>query len=111
MNREVCSYCAELSVKIPDDAIIQDKIDVLAQGLCGTAVESIQLAQTVGAEIYATVGSEEKVQYLMGRSGLLRKHIFRSRDTGFLDGVLRETNGKDVDLAPNSLSGELLHAT
>lgn len=65
----------------------------------------------VGAEIYATVGSEDKVQYLMDNFGLPRQRIFRSRDTSFVEGVLRETNGKGVDLALNSLSGELLHAT
>jgi NADPH:quinone reductase-like Zn-dependent oxidoreductase len=37
--------------------------------------------------------------------------IFHSRDTLFVDDVLRETNGRGVDLALNSLAGELLHAT
>jgi NAD(P)-dependent dehydrogenase (short-subunit alcohol dehydrogenase family) len=65
----------------------------------------------VGAEIYATVGSEEKVEYLMTTFGIPRNHIFHSRDTSFVDDVFTQTNGKGVDLALNSLSGELLHAT
>lgn len=65
----------------------------------------------VGAEIYATVGSEEKIKYLTEKVGLPRNRIFSSRDTSFVEGLMRETNGKGVDLALNSLSGELLHAT
>lgn len=65
----------------------------------------------VGAEIYATVGSEEKVEYLTKVVGLARNRIFNSRDASFEEHLLRETNGKGVDLALNSLSGELLHST
>lgn len=65
----------------------------------------------VGAEIYATVGSEEKIKYLTDTVGLPRNRIFSSRDTSFVEGLMRETGGRGVDLALNSLSGELLHAT
>lgn len=65
----------------------------------------------VGAEIYVTVGSEEKVKYLIDTFDLPRNRIFNSRDTSFVQGLMQETDGKGVDLALNSLSGELLHAT
>lgn len=65
----------------------------------------------LGAEIYTTVGSEKKVQYLMETFDLPRNRIFNSRNTSFVDDLLRETKGKGVDVALNSLSGELLHAT
>lgn len=65
----------------------------------------------VGAEIYATVGSEEKVRCLTDTVGLPANRIFHSRDTSFVAGLMRETGGKGVDLVLNSLSGELLHAT
>lgn len=64
-----------------------------------------------GAEIYTTVGSEEKVKYLMDTFRLPRNRIFNSRSTSFVEELMRETNGEGVDLALNSLSGELLHAT
>lgn len=64
-----------------------------------------------GAEIYTTVGNEEKVKYLMETFGLPRNRIFNSRNTSFAEDVMRATNGEGVDLALNSLSGELLHAT
>ena len=65
----------------------------------------------VGAEIYATVSSEEKVKYLIDTYGLLRNRIFNSRVISFVEGIMDETRGRGVDLALNSLSGELLHAT
>ncbi|PGH10329.1 hypothetical protein GX51_00086 [Blastomyces parvus] len=91
---------------------LQRHQSVLIHSACGgVGLAAIQIARMVDAEIYATVGSEEKAQYLMDTFGLPAQRIFRSRDTSFVEGVLRETNGKGVDLALNSLSGELLHAT
>lgn len=72
---------------------------------------ALQLARMMEAEIYATVGSEEKAQYLMATFGLPRNRIFNSRDASFVEDVKRETNGEGVNLALNSLSGDLLHAT
>lgn len=65
----------------------------------------------VGAEVYTTVSNDEKVKYLMDTFGLPRNRIFDSRSESFVTDVMRETNGAGVDLALNSLSGELLHAT
>jgi acyl carrier protein len=63
------------------------------------------------AELYVTVGSEEKVKYLMDNYNIPRNRIFNSRDKSFVDGVMRETDGRGMDFILNSLSGELLHAT
>ena len=64
-----------------------------------------------GAEIYATVGNDEKVKFLMETFHLPRNRIFNSRNDSFVEDIMRETNNGGVDLALNSLSGELLHAT
>ena len=65
----------------------------------------------LGAQIYVTVGSEDKIKYLMDNYRMPRNRIFNSRDVSFVDGVMRETGGRGVDFILNSLSGELLHAT
>jgi NADPH:quinone reductase-like Zn-dependent oxidoreductase len=65
----------------------------------------------IGAEIFATVGSPEKIEYLVEHHGVPRERIFHSRDDSFKTEVLRATNGCGVDLVLNSLSGELLHAS
>lgn len=64
-----------------------------------------------GVEIYATVGSDAKVKHLIDNFGLPKSRIFSSRDATFVDGIMRETGGRGVDLALNSLSGDLLHET
>ncbi|KAF2963761.1 hypothetical protein GQX73_g9817 [Xylaria multiplex] len=80
-----------------------------AAGGVGQAV--IQLAQHVGAELFATVGSLEKRDFLEKTYGLPRDHIFSSRDLTFKAGIMRMTNGRGVDIVINSLSGEMLRAS
>ncbi|KAI1778844.1 KR domain-containing protein [Hypoxylon cercidicola] len=63
----------------------------------------------LGAEIYVTVGNEKKAQYLIKAFGFQRERIFNSRDSSFVEGIMRETNGTGADVVLNSLSGELLH--
>lgn len=58
-----------------------------------------------------TVGSDEKVQYLIETFNIPRDHIFNARDGSFLPALMGATNGKGVNLVLNSLSGELLHAS
>lgn len=85
---------------------------VLIHSACGgVGLAAIQLCKMIGAEIYCTVGSEEKVQYLESTFGISREHIFNSRDASFLPDVLKATHGRGVDVVLNSLSGELLHAS
>ncbi|KAI2820032.1 hypothetical protein CBS115989_3941 [Aspergillus niger] len=91
---------------------LQEGQSILIHSACGgVGIAAIQLARMTGATIYATVGSDEKVRYLMETFGLPRNRIFNSHDSSFVEGVMRETQGQGVDLALNSLSGELLHAT
>ncbi|KAK2602238.1 hypothetical protein N8I77_008788 [Diaporthe amygdali] len=84
---------------------------LIHSGAGGVGLAAIQVARMLGAEIYTTVGSEVKVKYLMDTFGIPRNRIFNSRDTSFVDDLLRETDGKGADVVLNSLSGELLHAT
>ncbi|TVY85232.1 Highly reducing polyketide synthase FUM1 [Lachnellula suecica] len=85
---------------------------VLIHSACGgVGIAAIQIAKMIGAEIFCTVGNPEKVQYLMENFNIPRNRIFNSRDASFLPELMAETNGRGVDVALNSLSGELLHAT
>ncbi|KAB8208925.1 hypothetical protein BDV34DRAFT_189747 [Aspergillus parasiticus] len=75
----------------------------------GVGIATIQLAKLIGAEIFATVGTEEKKQYLIEHFGLTPDHIFNSRDSSFASSIKSITNGRGVDVILNSLLGELLH--
>lgn len=85
---------------------------MLIHSACGgVGLAAIRICQAIGAKIYATVGSEEKADYLVQRCGLPRGDIFHSRNDSFVDGIMQATAGKGVDLVLNSLAGKLLHAS
>ncbi|KAI0534837.1 hypothetical protein GGR58DRAFT_519918 [Xylaria digitata] len=77
----------------------------------GVGVACLQLAQYKQAEIYVTVGTEEKRQFLEENYGIPRSRMFSSRNTQFAKEILRETGGRGVDVIVNSLIGELLDAS
>jgi NADPH:quinone reductase-like Zn-dependent oxidoreductase/phospholipid N-methyltransferase len=77
----------------------------------GTGQLAILAAQMVGAEVFCTVGFEQKKQLLMELYSIPEDHIFYSRDTRFKEGVLKATNGMGVDVILNSLVGEGLRAS
>ncbi|PHH63369.1 hypothetical protein CDD81_6066 [Ophiocordyceps australis] len=85
---------------------------VLVHSACGgVGIAALNICRMVGAEVFATVGNSEKVQYLMDEFGLDRDHIFNSRDASFYHDLMAMTNGRGADLVLNSLSGELLHTS
>ncbi|MEM9271685.1 MAG: SDR family NAD(P)-dependent oxidoreductase [Cyanobacteria bacterium P01_F01_bin.143] len=74
-----------------------------AAGGVGTA--AVQVAQWVGAEIFATAGNPEKREFL---HSLGIEHVFDSRSADFAEEIKQRTQGKGVDVVLNSLAGELL---
>ncbi|KAL8910070.1 MAG: hypothetical protein Q9171_004624 [Xanthocarpia ochracea] len=77
----------------------------------GVGIACIQLAQYKKAEIYVTVGTEEKRQFLEDNYNIPRSRMFSSRNTKFAHEIFRETGGRGVDCCINSLVGELLDAS
>ncbi|KAI1097720.1 putative polyketide synthase [Jackrogersella minutella] len=77
----------------------------------GVGQAAIQIAKRIGATIFATAGTPEKREWLSRTFEIPSSHIFNSRDSSFLHGVLGATNNRGVDVILNSLSGELLHTS
>ncbi|KAF6820431.1 polyketide synthase [Colletotrichum sojae] len=78
----------------------------------GVGLAAIQVARHLGAgAVFATAGTAGKRAFLRDMAGINPSQIFSSRDDGFVDGVMRATGGRGVDVVLNSLSGELLHAS
>ncbi|KAK4150451.1 putative polyketide synthase [Chaetomidium leptoderma] len=93
---------------------------VLIHSACGgVGLAAVQVCRAVLGDddgegqggVFATVGSQEKVDFLGERFGIGRGRVFSSRDGGFVEGVMKATEGRGVDLVLNSLAGELLHAS
>ncbi|KAI4228292.1 MAG: hypothetical protein L6R36_001722 [Xanthoria steineri] len=107
-----------LCVKIPDFLTFNEAATMLIP--FATVIHSLitlgglEKGQSIlihRAEIYVTVGNDEKRDFLMQKFDIPGRRIFHSRDSSFKAGVMRETQGEGVDVVLNSLSGELLHAT
>ncbi|KAI5864836.1 hypothetical protein GGS23DRAFT_465969 [Durotheca rogersii] len=77
----------------------------------GVGQAAVKLAQLAGAEVFVTVGSDEKRQFMIDEYGIPASHIFSSRRSGFAERIMRTTNGRGVDVVLNSLAGELLKET
>ncbi|MYH71677.1 MAG: SDR family NAD(P)-dependent oxidoreductase [Acidimicrobiia bacterium] len=70
-------------------------------GTGGVGMAAVQLAQAIGAEVFATT-SAPKQAYL---KSLGVKHVFDSRQTKFGEEILQATGGEGVHLVLNSLTG------
>jgi NADPH:quinone reductase-like Zn-dependent oxidoreductase len=71
----------------------------------GIGLAAIQMANAVGAEIFATVGTTQKREFL---KSLGVEHILNSRSLEFADDVMKLTGGEGVDVVLNSLAGEAI---
>jgi acyl transferase domain-containing protein/acyl carrier protein len=74
----------------------------------GVGIAAVQIAQHIGAEIYATAGSVEKRSWL---SAMGVPYVMDSRSLTFADEVRVKTHGEGVDVVLNSLSGEFIPAS
>ena len=68
----------------------------------GVGQAAIALAKHIGAEIYATAGSEDKRGQLLGMGV---RGAFDSHSSDWYDGLMAATGGEGVDVALNSLAG------
>jgi myxalamid-type polyketide synthase MxaB len=71
----------------------------------GVGLAAVQLAQRVGAEVFATAGSPRKRAFLRT---LGIRHVMDSRILDFADEVMRLTDGHGVDIVLNALAGEFI---
>jgi acyl transferase domain-containing protein/NADPH:quinone reductase-like Zn-dependent oxidoreductase/thioesterase domain-containing protein/NADP-dependent 3-hydroxy acid dehydrogenase YdfG/acyl carrier protein len=74
-------------------------------GAGGVGLAAIQIAQRIGAEVFATAGSETKREFL---ASLGVRHVFSSRSSAFAEEILQATNRQGVDVVLNSLPGEAI---
>ncbi|WXC49306.1 hypothetical protein QX201_008988 [Fusarium graminearum] len=77
-----------------------------ATGAVGQA--AIQLARSIGADIFCTVGNREKRQFLVDTYGIPEERIFSSQTGSFKSSIKRLTNSEGVDVVLNTSTGEML---
>ncbi|KAI3329679.1 putative polyketide synthase [Ustulina deusta] len=77
----------------------------------GVGIAAIQLAQYKKCDVFVTVGTADKREFLSKNFNIPENRMFSSRNTKFAEEIRRETNGRGVDVILNSLIGELLDET
>lgn len=126
---------SDQAIKIPDDMSFEVAASLMTPGITSyyglirmarlrkgdkilihsaagaTGQLAIWIAKMVGAEIFATVGYNNKRRLLIDEFGIPEENIFYSRNTSFAEGIMRITNGCGVDVVLNSLSGDGLYAS
>ncbi len=81
-------------------------------GSGGVGQAAIAVALDTGCDVYTTVSTDEKGEFLKRRFPQLQDSCFaNSRDTSFEKYILRATDGYGVDLVLNSLAGDQLQAS
>ncbi|KAI5780380.1 hypothetical protein EDC01DRAFT_667947 [Geopyxis carbonaria] len=76
-----------------------------------TGIAAVEVAQLIGAEVYVTVGSPAKREFMKNNFGIPDSHILNSRTTNFGQDIMNLTLGKGIDVAFNTLSGDGMHTT
>ncbi|XP_074648828.1 fatty acid synthase-like isoform X2 [Tubulanus polymorphus] len=85
---------------------------LIHSGSGGVGQAAISVALHRGCEVFTTVGTQEKREYLKQRFPALKDdHISNSRNLSFEADILHQTKGKGVDVVLNSLAGDKLQAS
>ncbi|CAG2108143.1 unnamed protein product, partial [Medioppia subpectinata] len=77
----------------------------------GVGQAAINMCKHYDCDIYTTVGTEEKKQFLINEYNIPENKIFNSRNIVFKNQMLKLTAGKGVNIVLNSLAGEKLDAS
>ncbi|KAL9084936.1 MAG: hypothetical protein Q9159_004980 [Coniocarpon cinnabarinum] len=75
----------------------------------GLGMAALQLSQHLGAEVFATVGNDDKREILIEEFGIPASHIFNSRKLDAVDDIMKMTKRKGVDVILSAAGGDLMH--
>ena len=84
---------------------------LIHSGAGGVGQSAINICKHYNCDIYVTVGTEEKKQFLINEFNIPENRIFSSRDIQFKNKIMEMTEGKGVDIVLNSLAEEKLFAS
>ena len=99
-------YCVAYYSLVDVGRLAEGETVLIHQAAGAVGQAAICLAQMIGAEIFATVGSAEKKELLVNEFGLPSDHVLYSRDTTFGPTIRHATCGRGVDVILNSLIGD-----
>lgn len=75
----------------------------------GLGLAAIQLAQSRGAEVFATVGNADKARFLTETTNIPSSHIFGSREVSEVPRAVAATGGRGFDVILSASKGDMLY--
>ncbi|XP_039450932.1 fatty acid synthase-like [Culex pipiens pallens] len=107
-----CVYGTVYSAFFMSSQIRRGASILIHAGSGGIGLAAIETCFAYGMEVFTTVSTNAKKEFLLARFALLKPdHIGNSRDTSFERMIRTLTNGRGVDFVLNSLSEEKLQAS
>lgn len=100
-------YCTAYHALFDVGRLAKGEAVLIHSAAGGVGQAAIMLAQYAGADVFATVGTEEKKRLLIEKYRIPRDRIFSSRATIFEQGILKATQSKGVALVLSSVSAEM----
>uniref|UniRef100_A0A336KMM1 CSON007223 protein n=1 Tax=Culicoides sonorensis TaxID=179676 RepID=A0A336KMM1_CULSO len=105
-------YCTVYLAFFKEVNIKKNEKILIHAGSGGVGLAAIRVALYHGLEVFTTVSTQEKKDYLLNLFPTLKEsHIGNSRDTSFYELVMSKTNGSGVKYVLNSLAGDKLLAS
>lgn len=105
-------YCTVYYALFNTANIKKGKKILIHSGTGGVGLAAITVSLAYGLEVFTTVSSQEKREYLLEQfPQLTASHIGYSRDNSFYEMIMFETNGAGVDYVLNSLAEEKLRTS
>jgi NADPH:quinone reductase-like Zn-dependent oxidoreductase/SAM-dependent methyltransferase len=93
-------------------AHLQKDEKVLIQSAAGgLGLAAIQVAQSVGANIYVTAGTKAKRDYLVEHCGIDGSHVFSSRSVPSISAMMQATGSTGFDVILSSSNGTMMQET
>ncbi|KAK2782399.1 Type I Iterative PKS [Onygenales sp. PD_12] len=87
--------------------LAQDESILIHSAAGAVGIAAIQIAQMIGAEVFATVATDEEKAFLEAKHGIPQSHIFSVNS--FVADIMRSTQSRGVDVVINSPPNDLLH--
>ena len=102
-------YCTAYYSLVSRGRLRRGESVLIHSGSGGVGQAAISISLSLGCEVFTTVGSQQKVDFLMSKfPELSRDHILYSRSAKFEEDILNMTKSKGVNVVLNSLSGDKL---
>ncbi|KAF2740098.1 ketoacyl-synt-domain-containing protein [Polyplosphaeria fusca] len=77
----------------------------------GLGLAAMQIARSVGAEIFATAGTDQKMLHLQQECGLSSDRVFSSHGVADLSTTMQAVGNRGFDVILSSSNGEMMHET